>query len=368
MLNRLWFVVLLFASSALAGPRNIVVVVADDLSPDLGCYGNKVIKTPHLDKLAADATRFTHAFCTTASCSASRSVLLSGLHNHANRHYGHEHAEHHFRADEKLRTLPALLHEAGYRTARAGKFHVAPEEVFKFDQVIKGNARSPVELADNCKALLDEKSDKPFFLYYCTADPHRGGGKVDDLPGKPDRFGNRPQGWPGVNEVTYDPKEVIVPPFLPDTLVCRHELAQYYQSVSRLDQGVGRLIKHLQDAGKWDDTLFLFLSDHGMAFPGAKTTVYEPGLRIPFLVRHPGLKNRGQVSEAMISMVDLTPTLLDFAGAAPKKGPIHGRSFLSVLDKKTSEGWDMIHASHTFHEVTMYYPMRVVRVCLPFVV
>src|SRR5262249_13591888 len=111
-------VVGLLAGSATAAPRNIVLFVTDDMGPDAGCYGNKVIKTPNLDRLAADGTLFKQAFCTTASCSASRSVLLSGLHNHANRHYGHEHSYHHFRADEKLRTLPVMLKEAGYRTAR----------------------------------------------------------------------------------------------------------------------------------------------------------------------------------------------------------------------------------------------------------
>src|SRR5262245_58686374 len=180
-----------------AAPRNIVVVVADDLSPDLGCYGHKVLKTPNLDTLASDATRFSLAFCTTASCSASRSVLLTGQHNHANGHYGHEHAYHHFSSFKAVKSLPVLLKEGGYRTARIGKFHVAPEEVFKFDQVLTGNARSPVEMANNCKEFIGAKSDAPFFLYFCTADPHRGGGRFEDLPGKPDRFGNRPQGYPG---------------------------------------------------------------------------------------------------------------------------------------------------------------------------
>jgi N-sulfoglucosamine sulfohydrolase len=352
---------LLLAATAGAAPRNIVLFVTDDMGQDAGCYGNKVIKTPHLDRLAADGTLFPHAFCTTASCSASRSVLLRGLHNPRNRHYGHEHAEHHFSADARLRGLPVLLKEAGYRTARAGKYHVAPEEVFKFDVVLKGNPRSPVEMADNCKGFIAAKDERPFFLYFCTADPHRGGGKVEDLPGKPDRFGNRPQGYPGVEEVTYDPRDVIVPPFLPDTPVCRQELAQYYQSVSRADQGVGALVKLLQESGKWDDTLFVFLSDHGIAFPGAKTTVYEPGLRSPCVVRHPGLKKRGLTCEAMVSWVDVTPTLLDFAGARPRANAFHGRSFLGALGREKPEGWDGVYASHTFHEVTMYYPMRVVR-------
>ncbi len=351
----------LLAGAGQGAPRNVVLFVTDDLSPDLGCYGNKVIKTPNLDRLATEATRFTNAFCTTASCSASRSVILSGLHNHATGQYGHEHSFHHFRSFEALKTLPVLLGQAGYRTARIGKFHVGPEEVYHFQTALKGNARSPVEMANNCKTLITAKDERPFFLYFCTADPHRGGGQAQDLPGKPDRFGNRAQGYPGVKTITYDPKEVIVPPFLPDSGACRAELAQYYQSVSRVDQGLGRLVEILKEAGRWDDTLILFTSDHGIAFPGAKTTVYEPGLRIPLLARNPGVKTRGIVNEAMISLVDLTPTILDFAQALPARPVFHGRSFLSILEQTKPDGWDCVYCSHSFHEIQMYYPMRVVR-------
>ena len=122
--------------------RNIVLIVTDDQSPDAGCYGNQVIQTPHLDKLAEDGVTLTNAFCTTASCSASRSVILTGLHNHANGHYGHEHAYHHFSSFQQVKSLPVLLKQAGYRTARSGKYHVAPETVYQFDQALKGSARS----------------------------------------------------------------------------------------------------------------------------------------------------------------------------------------------------------------------------------
>jgi N-sulfoglucosamine sulfohydrolase len=155
---------------------------------------------------------------------------------------------------------------------------------------------------------------------------------------------------------------VIVPRFLPDTPTCRAELAQYYESVSRVDTGVGRLIDILKQAGRYDDTLIIYISDNGIPFPGAKTTVYEPGLRLPCIVRNPEESKRGVTNEAFVSWVDIAPTILDFAGvkAAPRAKP-HGRSFLPILGEKTPEGWDEMYASHTFHEVTMYYPMRVVR-------
>lgn len=335
-------------------PLNIVLFVGDDHGQFAGCYGTPVIQTPALDALAAEGIRFPNAFCTTASCSPSRSVILSGMFNHANGMYGLEHDVHHFRSHETLQTMPALLAKAGYRTARIGKFHVGPEAAFPFGTVIKGNVRSPVAMADACRDFLSQQVNTPFFLYFCTVDPHRGGG-MGPGPLKPNRFGN--DGAP--TDVVYDPKDVTVPPWLPDTPACRAELAQYYQSISRVDQGVARMVAHLKELGLWDRTVFLYISDHGAPWQGAKTTTYEPGLKVPFIVRHPAATRRGAVNEAMISHVDLAPTLMDVAGA-PAAG-MHGRSWLPVLDQEKPAGWDEIYASHTFHEVTMYYPMRVVR-------
>jgi len=374
-----------------AAPRNVVLFVTDDQSPDAGCYGNAAIKTPNLDALAADGTMFTQAFCTTASCSASRSVILSGLHNHANGQYGHQHSYHKFNSYANVASLPVYLAQAGYRTARCGKYHVAPEAVYQFEKTIPGNSRSPVEMANNCAPFIAAASDQPFFLYFCTSDPHRGGGTADELPFKPNRFGNPPSGgpgYPGIEEVIYDPDNVNVPGFLPDTPTCRAEIAQYYQSVSRIDQGLGRLTEILRESGHWDDTLVMYISDHGIAMPGAKTTLYEGGMRAPCIVRDPTKQKRGVVNDAMISWVDLAPTILDFAGAldpqtgqvksalttasaAPDRdaqtsretaaGDLHGRSFLALLDQPRAQGWDEVFASHTFHEIQMYYPMRVVR-------
>ena len=341
---------------------NIVLIVADDHGRgDLGCYGNPVIRTPNLDKLADEGVRFTHAFCTTASCSASRSVILSGLYNHYNGQYGHQHAYHHFASFDSVRSLPVLLSQAGYRTARIGKYHVAPDAVYQFDTVLQGNDRNAVQMADNCRPFLNAQDEKPFFLYFCTSDPHRGGGRAANLPHRPDRFGNREQGNWGVTEVKYDPKEVIVPDFLPDTPECRAELAQYCQAVSRIDQGMGRFVEHLKTSGKHDNTVLIYISDNGIAFPGAKTTAYEPGLNLPCIVRTPWQRNKGIACDALVNWADLTPTILDFAGATPADYEFHGRSFKPVLERKHVEDWDTTYASHTFHEITMYYPMRVVR-------
>jgi N-sulfoglucosamine sulfohydrolase len=284
------------------------------------------------------------------------------MYNHANGQYGHQHSYHHFISFPNVKSLPVQLTEAGYRTGRIGKYHVAPDDVYKFDIALKGNSRSPVEMANNCRDFVSGDDSEPFFLYFCMSDPHRGGGTAKEIPTKPDRFGNRANGeYPGVKEVKYSPDEVIVPPFLPDSPECRDELAQYYQSVSRVDQGVGRLLNVLKEAGKYDNTMVIYISDNGVAFPGAKTTLYEPGMNLPCIVRNPSQRRKGITCNALINYADLAPTIMDFADALPKKNEFQGRSFKSVLERENPWGWDVTFASHTFHEITMYYPMRVVR-------
>lgn len=339
---------------------NIVLIVADDHGKDaLGCYGNPVIKTPAMDALARDGVRFTNAFCTSASCSASRSVLLTGKFNHATGHYGHEHGYNHFSTFEKEKSLTHYLEMGGYRTGRVGKYHLAPEKVYHFQQDFKANKRNPVEMANVCADFINENSS-PFFLYYCTSDPHRDG-LVVDIPLKPNSFGNRKDGfYPGIVEQHYSSEEVKVPDFLPDTPECRAELAQYYQSVSRVDQGVNKVVELLKKAGKYDNTIIIYISDNGIAFPGAKTTLYEPGMQLPCIVKLKNQKDASVINNNLVSWVDLTPTILDLAGIYPEENTFHGKSFKEILLDPEKNGAKEIYASHTFHEITMYYPMRVI--------
>lgn len=388
----------LLVAAAAAAERNIIFFITDDESPTLGCYGDAVAKTPAIDALAADGVLFKNAFATTASCSASRSVVMSGLHNHRNGQYGHQHHYHKFLSFEDVGrlSLPNVMNVIGYRTGHIGKYHVGPENVYHFQNYLKGNARNAVEMAENARAFITREDERPFFLYFATADPHRGGGidQTSDLELKPDLFGNKPSrgSFPGVEEVFYDPAEVPVPAFLSDTPETREELAHYYQSCSRVDAGLARLVEILHQAGLYDKTLIVFTSDHGMAFSGGKTTTYEAGLRVPMVVRDPYQRQRGLQSSALISHIDITPTLIDYAGAldhetnaptrfAGEAAPAgrrrggefenrdggepfeqyHGRSWLHTLADPEAPHWDTVFASHTFHEIQMYYPMRVVR-------
>jgi len=378
MLASVLFLAFSASAATAADAKNVVLFVVDDQGLQAGCYGNSAIKTPNIDRLSLAGTRFTRAHCTTASCSASRSVLLSGLYNHAIGHYGHSHGYNHFSTYETVRSLPVLLSEAGYRTCSIGKYHVAPEYVYHFEtyrnEKIQG-ARNAVQMAHNAKEWIAEQDDRPFFLYFCTSDPHRGRG-ADGFS----NFNDDPGHYPGVTPVRYSPDDVIVPPWLPDQPEVRQELAEFYQAISRLDQGLGLLLDALEETGHWDDTLILFLSDNGPPFPGAKTNLYQPGMNLPLIVRHPELET-GDTCDALATWADVAPTILDYCGVEPQpappiqarenvgrtatKGPkrpykLHGRSFLSAMGGQQPSGWDESYASHTFHEITMYYPMRVI--------
>jgi N-sulfoglucosamine sulfohydrolase len=273
--------------------------------------------------------------------------------------YGLSHDYHHFSSHDHVRSLPVLLNEAGYRTARVGKLHVEPEHVYRFDSTLEADSRNPVEMAERSRSFIEESGSRPFFLYFCPYDPHRDR-PFDSWP-DPNSFANRPEGYPGIKPVKYRLDQVTVPPFLTDTPECRAELAQYYESISRVDQGLGHLIQILQETNHYSNTLIIYVSDNGSAFPGALATLYEPGMHLPCIVRSPYQKERGITCEAMINWADLTPTILDFAGRTPSTDQFNGRSFKSVLEAAATTGWDEVYASHTFHEVTMYHPMRVVR-------
>jgi N-sulfoglucosamine sulfohydrolase len=114
-------------------------------------------------------------------------------------------------------------------------------------------------------------------------------------------------------------------------------------------------------AGKWDNTVVIFTSDNGRPFPGAKPNLWDPGIRLPFVVKEPGHSAPGIASDAMISFADITPTLLDYAGVDTRQYAFHGRSFRSQVLRDKSQGFDTVFSSHTFHEIQQYYPMRMIR-------
>ncbi|HVK13519.1 MAG TPA: sulfatase, partial [Gemmataceae bacterium] len=332
-----------------APKRNILLLIADDLGRQLGCYGDKVAKTPNIDALAKGGTRFTNGFASVASCSPSRATVLTGLPTHQCGQYGLAHDTHNAHTFRTVQSVPRLLQAAGYRTGVVSKLHVQPKEVYPWDAEVAANGRNGPAVAAAAKKLFADGSGKPFFVLVGFTDPHRA--KVG--------FDSKAK-FKGVPQETFDPKAVPVPYHLPETDTVRADLADYYGSVARLDHNVGLVLSELKAAGQADNTLVLFISDNGIPFPGAKTTLYDAGLHLPLIVRAPSQKAKGVVNNAPVSWTDLAPTILDWAGVAPAPA-MGGKSLLPILEAEDSNDRNTVYGSHQFHEITMYYPMRMVR-------
>jgi N-sulfoglucosamine sulfohydrolase len=341
--------VLALGLPALAGPKNVVLLIADDLGLEVGCYGDTFAHTPNIDALAKSGTRFANGFCSASSCSSSRATILTGMPTHMCGQYGLAHATHNVYSFRTVKGLPALLAPAGYRSGVIAKLHVQPKEVYPFDVEIPGAGRNPVQIADQARKFITETGEKPFFLLVGYTDPHRAA----------KGFANEGKYPPGVPAIKFDPGKLPLPYFIPDQPDARADYADYYQSVARLDDGIGRVMKVLEETKKRDDTLVIFLSDNGIPFPGAKTTLYDAGLHLPLIIRKPGQK-AGAVCQAMVTWTDIAPTILDWCGVKPPAN-LPSRTLLPLLEHENPMGWDEVYASHQFHEVTMYYPMRSIR-------
>jgi N-sulfoglucosamine sulfohydrolase len=331
----------------MASRKSVLLLIADDWSPLAGCFGSPVIRTPNVDALARRATRFPHAFCTSPSCAASRANILTGHYSHTHGQYGHSHGVHNFHTALSMPSIPKTLGAAGFATGIIGKLHTQPEAVYPWThdmQRVQGGNRNVQGMAERARGFLRDVGDRPFYLHMGFADPHRD-------------FGNR-EAYPGHEEVRYDPSEVPVPGFLPDHPAVRKELAEYYQAISRLDAGFGMALRALEESGRAGDTMVIVMSDHGMPSPGAKASSFDSGHRCPLLIARPG---SGEAAcDALVNWSGIAPTVYDWCGVAAPEG-LPERSLLPILDEAHPQGWDETFFSHTFHEVTNYYPYRVLR-------
>lgn len=333
--------------------RNVLFIIADDWSPIAKCYGNDVIQTPHIDRLAQRGTTFDHAYCSSPSCAVSRACIFTGQHAHQHGQYGHCHGVHTFRTMDKCMSLPRLLQKHGIASALIGKKHTAPQSVYPFDLETPSNMGNQKVMRKDAAAFLDQIGDKPFYLHMGSSNPHRSG--------DPSGFNNthNPEGY---EPVVYDPADVVVPDFLPDIPETREELAEYYQAISRYDALVGEMLELLEERGKLDDTLVVVTTDHAMPWPGGKASSFDTGHRCPLIIAAPGQQKQGIHSQAMFSWVDFCPTLMDWYGIDASEHPeAFGKSVLPVLEEEEPDGWDHVYFSHCFHEVTNYYPYRVLR-------
>ncbi|VEN47968.1 unnamed protein product [Callosobruchus maculatus] len=361
---------------------NVLLMLADDAGFEINAYGNKICQTPNLNRLSKDSLIFNYAFTSVSSCSPSRAALLTGKPSHQNGMFGLHQAENHFNSFDKIKSLPKILKQHGIKTGIIGKKHVGPESVFPFDFAETEENHSILQVGRNItlmklltRRFLNETGDSPFFLYIGFHDPHRCGHTQPQFGQFCEHFGNGDTGMgliPDWHPIYYQPEQVQLPYYLPNTWETRVDVAAQYTTMSRLDQGVGLILKELQDSGHLNDTLIIFTSDNGIPFPNGRTNLYDSGIQEPLFISSPLHKERkGQVTSSLASHLDIMPTILDWYGIDKKQmvedneingHDLLGRSLLDLLiEEPKDKSKEAVYASHNLHEVTMYYPMRMVR-------
>ena len=315
-------------------PTSVLVLLADDLSArELGCYGCADARTPTIDALASRGARFAQAYTAVGVCQPSRSSLYTGL-------YPHRHGAMGFGPiREDVATWPELLRERGVFTAMVGKLDVDPVAKFPFDHLLKSvdmpGRRDPAMWAGHVRDVLERAQGWPFAAVIGLSDPHRPFDE-DDTP-----------------RVT-DPASVRLPRTLWDTDGTRREYARHLDCIARLDRTVALALEELARSGRERDTLVIVTADNGASFPFAKSTLYEPGVRMPLVCAGPGVIP-GERAE-IVSLLDILPTALEFAGAP--QPALDGRSLAPLLFEQGTLGRDTFVTMQTENNREQARPAR----------
>lgn len=336
--------------------RNLLLIHCHDLGRHLGCYGEKTVASPNLDWFAAEGTLFERAFATAPHCSPARASLFTGTYPQTNGVLGLTHSPFDWDLRDPASHLAHQLRDRGFRTALVGVQHesrVLPDADVAarlgFDELESGGDRDVV--VERTRAALDRavSDDRPFYLQVGFHEPHRTA-TSKDAPGVMGFLGE-----------TFGPDTslgVDVPAHLIDDAGAREEIAELQGAVRHMDEGVGLVLDHLERLGLADDTVVVFTTDHGLALPRAKCTLYDPGLGVALMIRVPDRPTwGGRRVPTMVSHVDLVPTLFDLLGhRAP--ADLQG-SALTPLIESVAPG-----RTHTFGQLThhtYYDPKRSVR-------
>jgi arylsulfatase A-like enzyme len=298
-------------------------------------YG-KPVATPNIQHLAHQGVLFRQAFCAVPTCSGSRGCLLTGQYGHSNGLVGLAHRG--FRLRDYREHIVNTLRKAGYWSALIGEQHISKRpDIIGYDRVVKVPTTHVSSVAPIARALISEPPPQPFFLSVGFFETHR------------EFFAPS-----SVSDALYSEP----PPNLPDAPETRRDMAAFKASARALDQGVGAVLQALDEQRLGDDTLVLFTTDHGIAFPGAKATLYDRGLGVALIVRGPGGFSGGRVIDALVSHLDVYPTLCDLAGLEHPSF-LQGRSLLPIVRGEADEIRDHLFAEATFHAA--YEPQRAVR-------
>lgn len=318
-----------------AGKPNIVVFLSDDHTcRDSSLYGSTEIKTPHMERLARNGMTFDQAFVNSPACAPARAALLTGLYparNGAEPNHSRPHAD--------IKKLPTYLQELGYEVASFGKVgHYAQTPEYGFDLARHFGYHEDIAIPKAIEWLKNRKSDKPLCLFVGTNWPH--------VP------------WPE-DGGEFPTKDLKVPPNHADTPVSRKWRARYLAAVRNMDNELGMV--HDAAREKFGDNLFfLHTSDHGAQWPFGKWNLYEDGIRTPLIVSWPGKIKPAIRTKAMVSWIDILPTLVEVGGGAPP-ADIDGRSLLPVLRGEKNTHRELLFTTHSGDGDNNVYPIRSVR-------
>ncbi len=319
----------LAAQANRASPPNIILIIGDDISAeDLSCYNSLAPQTPNLDQLAREGMLFNQFFVTSSSCSPSRASILTGRYPHNTGA-----AELHSPVPSHLDYFPEMLKKGGYFTALAGKWHEGPATLRAYDTLLlTDNGEGGEKQWENLLRLVPD--GQPFFFWLAAHDAHRSFNPMLDTPFTTTSVNTVPLLVAGKNTI----KDIVL----------------YHNEIARLDRSVGRLLKVLQALGKAENTVVLFITDNGRPFPGSKTQLYDRGVQSPLLIYWPaGIRKKGAVSAALISSLDLAPTLLEIAGLPPSK-KFQGKSFLKLLEMPEKSFRNYVFLEQNWHDYTAH--------------
>jgi N-sulfoglucosamine sulfohydrolase len=316
-------------------PINILYLHSHDTGRYLQPYGY-AIPTPNLMRLAESGVLFRQAFCAAPTCSPSRAALLTGQCAHSSGMTGLAHRG--FSLNEPAQHIVYTLRRAGYQSTLIGAQHVAldPHQI-GYDRVVPCASEHVWDVAPQTVQFLSSQPQQPFFLDVGFNETHR----------------EFPQPDSALDVRFYRP-----PTPLPDTPETRYDMACYLASARQLDEGVGQVLAALETAGLAGNTLVISTTDHGLAFPGMKCNLTDHGIGISLILSGPGCLGGGRVVDALISQVDLFPTLCELAGLEAPAW-VQGRSFLPVLRGEVDEINEQIFAEVSYHAA--YEPQRCVR-------
>jgi len=335
---------------------NILLIHCHDLGQHLGCYGIDTVRTPHLDRLAGQGVRFAHSYCSAPSCSPSRASIFTGRWPHSNGVMGLCHADFAWDLHADEQHMAQLLGDGGYATAAVGIIHETASGAERCGyQRYAAPARADAATSAALEVMADlADGQAPWFLCVGFVEPHR-------LPQvHPETGIPGDNSFPGPGLEPDDSLGVQVPAYLADTPGTRWELAGLQGALAEVDRNVGRLLAALDEQGLAENTLVVFTTDHGIAMPRAKCTLYEPGVSTALMLRLPSRAgwHGGRTLDPMISNVDYLPTLLDLVGL-PMPPNVEGQSFAPLLDGGAYAPREHLFCEMTYHDY--YDPRRSVR-------